>query len=324
MNLDISILNRIGEKIEKANKILLISHRRPDADTIGAVLSMRRYLLSLKKKVTTACHDEIGSEHFFLPDVYCYVQNFGNPANYDLIITLDCGESKITDFHKEIPDLFSGKYPVINIDHHVSNDNFGMINLVQTNFSSTSEIMYFFLKHFKGTIDKETANLLLAGLYYDTGSFKHDNTSVQVLEVAANLCNYGANAAYVAKKMFGIIPVPTLKVWGKALSRVKINQKQIVSSMITDQDIEETGANIDDLKGADLITYINSVPESKFAMLLTEKKGLVKGSFRTSRDDIDVAAIAKKYFQGGGHKKASGFAVPGRLYANEGKRLILS
>lgn len=59
-------------------------------------------------------------------------------------------------------------------------------------------------------------------------------------------------------------------------------------------------------------------------MLLTEKKGLVKGSFRTSDDNIDVAQIAKKYFQGGGHKKAAGFAVPGKLYANEEKRLILS
>jgi len=323
MILDDSIVNQIQRKILKANRILIISHRRPDADTIGANLSLRKALLSLGKEVVSACHDDIGLENYFLPDVYVYRKDFGHPSDYDLIITVDCGDSKITEYHKEYPDLFSGKYPMINIDHHVSNDYFGEINLVRADFASTTEILYMLLKHFRIKIDAQMATLLLAGLYYDTGSFKHDNTTVRVLEIASKLTTLGAKAAYIAKNMFRQIPVPTLKVWGKVFERIKVNNRQIVSSMITTEEIKERGGDVDDIKGADLISYINSIPNTKFSMLLTEKQGIVKGSFRTSRNDIDVAKIAKKYFQGGGHKKAAGFAVPGRLYIDKDKRMIV-
>jgi phosphoesterase RecJ-like protein len=323
MLFDLRIVNEIKNKIENAEKILVISHRRPDADTIGANLSMRQALLNMGKNVTSACHDDIGEENYFLPGVYSFVKEIGQLEDYDLIISVDCGDRKITDYHYDYPELFSGKYQVINIDHHISNDNFGTVNLVRSDFASTTQILYFLYKALNIKINSEMATLLLAGLYFDTGSFRHDNTSVQVLEVAAKLTALGARASYIAKNLFGIISVPTLKIWGKAFDRVKINSKGIASSMVTIDEIIDLGGNPDDIKGADLITYINSIPESKFAMLLTEKKGLVKGSFRTADDNIDVAAIAKKYFQGGGHKKAAGFAVPGKLYLNEERRKIL-
>jgi len=323
MILDHSVVNQIHRKIIQADRILIISHRRPDADTIGANLSLRKALLSMGKEVISACRDEIGIENYFLPDVYVYRQNFGKPEDYDLIITVDCGDSKITEYHKDYEDLFSGKYPIINIDHHVSNDYFGDINLVRADFASTTEILYMLLRHFKVKIDSDMATLLLAGLYYDTGSFKHDNTTVRVLEIAAKLTGLGAKASYIAKNMFRKIPVPTLKVWGKVFERIQINDDKIVSSMVTTEEIKERGGNEDDIKGADLISYINSIPEARFSMLLTEKHGVVKGSFRTSRNDTDVAKIAKKYFQGGGHKKAAGFSVPGKLYINDNRRMII-
>jgi len=323
MNLSLDLVNKIQRKIEEADNILLISHRRPDADTIGSVLSMRRALLKMKKKVKAACHDEIGEENSFLPDIYTYVQNIGKLEDYDLIITLDCGDSKITNYHFDYPDLFSGNYPIINIDHHISNDNFGEINLVEPKLASTTQILFQLYSMLNIKIDKDMATLLLAGLYFDTGSFKHDNTTVEVLETAARLTSLGAKAGFIAKNMFRTIPVPTLKVWGKAFQRIKVNKRQIASTMITSKEILDLEGDPEDIKGADLITYINSIPGIKFSMLLTERNGLVKGSFRTANDNIDVAQIAKKYFNGGGHKKAAGFAVPGKLYLKEEKRGII-
>jgi len=323
MELDLKVVSAIARKIEKANKILIISHRRPDPDTIGANLSLAFALRRMGKAVISACHDDIGEECFFLPYVYTYRRDFGKPEDYDLIITVDCGDSKITEYQKEYPDLFSKKYPIINIDHHVSNDFFGDINLVRSDFASTTEILFCLYDDLKIKIDAQMATLLLSGLYYDTGSFKHDNTSVRVLKIAAVLTSLGADAANIAKNMFGIIPVSTLKVWGKVFERTNINDKKIVSSMIKNEEIILLGGNPDDIKGAELISYLNSIPGAKIAMLLTEKMGVLKGSFRTGSDTIDVAKIAKTYFEGGGHQKAAGFSVPGRLEYVGNRRQIM-
>lgn len=321
MTLDDTLVRDIEEKILKAERILLISHRRPDADTIGANLSMRRALTRLGKKVVSACHDEITFENYFLPDVYVYTQDFGDLNQYDLVITVDCGDSKITDYHNDYTNLLSSNTNLINIDHHVSNDLFGQINLVRSDFASTTEILFCLYNQLGWKIDKDMATLLLAGLYFDTGSFKHDNTSVHVLKVAAELMEKGAKAELIAKQMFRVIPIPVMKAWGRVFERAKMNDQNIVTSFITIDEIKDIDGATDDIKGSDLITYLNSIPGARFSMLLSEKKGLVKGSFRTSRDDVDVAKIAKKMFKGGGHKKAAGFAVPGKLMISDNGRI---
>jgi phosphoesterase RecJ-like protein len=101
-----------------------------------------------------------------------------------------------------------------------------------------------------------------------------------------------------------------MRLWGKVLSRVRQNDRKITVSYVTDKDFEEVGAKPEDLTG--VVDYINAVPDSYFSLLLTEFAGKIKGSLRTLRDDINLSAIAE-IFGGGGHAKAAGFTIPGKL-----------
>jgi phosphoesterase RecJ-like protein len=111
--------------------------------------------------------------------------------------------------------------------------------------------------------------------------------------------------------MFRTTPVKTLKVWGRILENTRVNEDGVTVSVITGNDLEELNASADDASG--IVDMLNSVPGSKYTVLLHEdKNGKVKGSFRTQSDEVDVANIAEQ-FGGGGHRKAAGFTMPGRI-----------
>ena len=122
----------------------------------------------------------------------------------------------------------------------------------------------------------------------------------------------GGRINLIAKNLFKTTSVQTLKTWGKVLERLTLNDEGVVVSVITEKDFREIGSRSDDLSG--VVDFMNAVPGSKFTVLINEdEKGNVKGSFRTRRDDVDLAKLAES-FGGGGHKKAAGFSMPGRIH----------
>ena len=144
-----------------------------------------------------------------------------------------------------------------------------------------------------------------------TGSFMHSNTSKEVLETAGELIARGAEQKKITKALFHTTPVSQLKLWGRILARAHVNDKGAVVSAVTEQDLEECNSKPEETTGA--IDYLNAVEGSRLSILLAEdRKGNIKGSMRTQRDDIDLTRLAG-LFGGGGHKKASGFTLPGKL-----------
>lgn len=302
--------NKARDLLKAAQKIVILSHRGPDGDTVGANLALR---LALKyqwnKEVISACVDPPPSNSTFLPECADYVQDF-DLAWPDAIVTVDVGSHYMTKFHESKPDIFKGRPPVINLDHHASNDFFGTINIVDPDAASATQVLYLFMLHCGFKIDRKIATCLLHGLYYDTGSFMHSNTTKEVLEIASALMWKGADFKMIARRQFHTMPVPQLKIYGKIMERARVNEKKITVAALNKNDFEETGAGPDDTTGA--IDYLNSVPDAKFCCLLyEERRGGIKGSFRT-RDEIDLSKMAG-LFGGGGHKKASGFSFPGSL-----------
>jgi len=296
--------------IDVAGKILIISHRKPDADTLGAALCLKFWLVKEGKDVKLACIDKPSSVFSFLPDVNKFTDDFV-VEDHDLIIVVDAGASYMTNFHIKHKNLFTSKVPVLNIDHHASNDNYGKVNIVESNTASTTMILYKMLTSWKVFIDADMATCLLAGIYNDTGSFMHSNTSKDVYGVSADLMKKGAKIAEISKNLFRTKPVSTLKLWGKVLEKVQVTPAKVVISIVKDDEYDEVNARPEDLSG--VIDYLNMVPDSKFAVLVNEdRKGNVKGSFRTRNANIDLSKVAS-YFGGGGHPKASGFSVPGKL-----------
>jgi bifunctional oligoribonuclease and PAP phosphatase NrnA len=302
---------KVAEKaLKESQKILLVSHRKPDGDTLGANIAMHLALRTLNKDTTLACIDLPASRFNFLPEIEKFRTNF-NYNDYDLIVICDAGDSKMTGFHERKPEFLSNKVPILNIDHHISNNNFGKWNIVDTDAASATMIVFELLKVMKLLITKNIAHALLAGIYNDTGGLMHSNTTLRVFQTAAELTKAGANAAEISKCMLKEKSLRQLRLWGLIFDRFKVNEQKIGSAVLTYADIRNADARPEDTGG--IIDLLATVRDTKFTALVAEDgKGFVKGSFRTNRDDVDVAEIASQ-FGGGGHKKAAGFRVPARL-----------
>lgn len=304
--------------INSAKKIVIISHKGPDGDTIGANLALRHALkYQLHKQVVSVCADRPPTNVHFLPEVSQFVPDF-DLKWADLVIAVDCGAAYMMKFNETKPQILSGNPPLLNIDHHASNEHFGKVNLVDSTCAAACQIIYKFLNFCSLKIDRKIATCLLNGLYFDTGSFMHSNTTPEVLEIASSLLWKGADFKTIARNQFHTMSIPQLKIYGKILERARLKTKNsMVVSALTSADCKATGSSSHDASG--VIDYLNSIPESDFCCLLCEdNKGLLKGSFRSRADSIDLSRLAG-LFGGGGHKKAAGFSMPGRLMEMEGK-----
>lgn len=313
------LYKEVKNLIGKSQNILVISHKKPDADTLGAAIAMKIWLSKIDKNVVLACIDKPSGVFGFLPFVDQFVEEF-NVKDFDLIIVVDAGASYMTGFHLKYENLYDSGVPVINIDHHASNDNYGTLNIVDAEASSTTVIIYKMFLELGVEIDNEIATCLLAGIYGDTGSFMHSNTNKEVLQIAADLMSKGAHVSLVSKQLFGQKKISTLRLWGRALENAYVNEKNVVMAVIKEEDYVDLNASPEDLSG--VVDYLNMVPESKFVVLINEdRKGNIKGSFRTRRKEIDLSKIAAE-FGGGGHPKASGFSLPGKLMSDVNYKIV--
>jgi bifunctional oligoribonuclease and PAP phosphatase NrnA len=296
--------------INSSKRILVISHRKPDADTLGGAVALKLYFDTLDKAVTLACIDKPSRDFAFLPEIDTYVDSF-NQSEFDLIVIVDAGASYLTDFHLKYPDFFKTSIPILNIDHHASNDYFGKVNIVDPVAPSATVVIHRMFKDYKVDITEEMATALLAGIYGDTGGFMHSNTTKEVYDIASELMQLGADVKSISKSLFAPKSVKALKLWGKVLEGAQITDDNVVMSVVKEDDFKSIDSGPSYLSG--VVDYLNMVPGTKFAVLLNEDRmGNVKGSFRTRNDNVDLSKIAA-VFGGGGHPKASGFKMPGKL-----------
>jgi len=300
------------------DKFLLIAHERPDGDTIAAILAMSKLLRSLDKKVTAVSHDGV-------PEVFQFLNGWQKVrgdfllADYQAIILLDNGDLKRTGYLDRILLAKSRGIPIINIDHHPKNDiwKIAKVNIVNEKASSTCEIIFDIYKKLEIEIDRDTATALLTGIYTDTGGFQHSNTAPETLGIISNLLSKGASLKLISDNISNYRSVAMLKLWGIVLDRIEYrNDLKLVYSVITRKDMKNCGAKEEDLAG--VVNLISSIPGEQATLLLYElPDGKIKGSLRTESSKVDVSRIAE-IFGGGGHKKASGFIVKGKLKKMEG------
>jgi phosphoesterase RecJ-like protein len=298
--------------IEKSNRILLTMHERMDGDDGGSILAMHRQLENMGKTVTSAIKQGVPPTLQFLPGSQ-KIQDDIEHEEFDLLITFGCsdldrcGSQKITKL----------TIPIINIDHHPDNTNFGHINLVDAGKSSVAELTYDFFIYSSWPINKEAATCLLTGIITDTGSFMHSNTKESTLKVAADLVSKGAQVSKIARQTSKNKNPTVLKAWGKAMENSFYDsQNKIIYSVMTEKDLKEIG-QLPPAAFEGFAETLNTVPEAKFAMFLRQEGNIIKGSLRSDKfKNADVSKIAK-LFGGGGHKLAAGFSVIGRLMKDE-------
>lgn len=304
--------------ISRSERILLISHKKPDGDTIGATTALSRWCRDRKKDVTIFCLD-LPSTHFrYLDEVRHYTTD---PdvflKRYDLVIAIDSGDLKYAGVDTLIPKLKQG-YTLVNIDHHQTNPLYGDLNIVAPGASSTCEVMQKFFETNRLSIDSEMATSLLTGICTDTSNFSNPLTSESAMKIASKLVSLGARFTDILRHVWKNKTSDGLKAWGTVLSRLSYNPTyDIATTYITEE--EATGANgqrFDDafinflasvLKDVDTIALIKELPNN-----------LIRVSLRGHERDISKLA---KLFGGGGHKGSSGFTVEGRLRVGEDGRM---
>lgn len=234
------------------------------------------------------------------------------PSRYDLIITVDTADlEQLGRFYEDNTDLFTS-LPLINIDHHASNGNFGRINLVDVMSSATTELMIPLVHEMEQEfgmrlMDEDTATLLLAGIITDTGSFQNANTTPRSFAAAAQLIKEGARQQEIIQNVFKTKQLSTLRLWGRILSNMKVDPKyRMAWSVIAKRDLVETGSREDETGGI-IDELMTNAPGTEIVFLLKEKaEGLISGSIRTTTAAVDASAIAEM-FGGGGHVQAAGF-----------------
>lgn len=319
----IQLRKTILDAIKQAETILIVSHRQPDGDALGASLAMAHYLKSLNK--TFFCFNEHTPHYYFsyLPGL----EQISNDLNeiikidFDLMIILDSGDLRRAGIHEHLPK-FKNKLTIINIDHHDSNEAFGNYNLIIPEATATCEIIHDLLE--EQYITKEIATCLLTGLITDTNGFTNNATTPKAINNASKLLLKGANLKQIVDYTLNHRPLNALKLWGRALERLQEDKDTgIVMTMITLNDLSE--CQVDESARDGVANFLNSLDhkQAPAIMVFTEQPGeKIKVSLRSINPLLNVAKFAK-LMGGGGHAKAAGYELSGRLVqTNQGWKII--
>jgi phosphoesterase RecJ-like protein len=304
-------LNAAALALERAKTVVTVSHRRPDGDTIGSALALAAAMEKMGKTVRCFCVDQVppalipflGSRKFVSdPSVF-----FGA----DTVIVLDAGDLRFVG----IAPIFLAlpkKPVVVNIDHHTINELYGDINLIALTAASTTEVVYAVLKTLGWSVTPEIATYILMGIVTDTMMFFNPATTASSLQTAAELERLGGDLKRVSRLISKNKNVDSLVLWGKALERLKWDKaRSRASTAIMADELNGLLPGDDAMDG--LSNFLNNNLSAQTVMVLRELGGgMVKGSLRTASDDVDVCEEAVK-FGGGGHRKAAGFSVKGRI-----------
>lgn len=307
------IESEIIKTLGDCNNILISAHVRLDGDAIGSEIAMYHALKNLGKNPVVVNDSEIPRVFTFLPETALFdtrgdsVETLNGKC--ELAVVLDSpGLNRLG----KVSNMLSSGLPVVNIDHHESNSNFGSLNLIRTDLSSTGEIVLHLLRETSQKVSPEIATALYVAIITDTGRFTHSNTTPDCLRAAAYLIDHGANPTEIAKNIYKTHTHGQLMLHASATKTMKMDAEgSIATIQLTREMMESTKTSaIDTQEFPDIPASIEGV---KIGILLREMQepNKIKVSLR-SRDGVDVNQIAQK-FGGGGHKYAAGCEIQGSI-----------
>jgi phosphoesterase RecJ-like protein len=226
-------------------------------------------------------------------------------SGFGLFVTVDCADFKRTG--KQFENF---RKPDINIDHHVTNERFGEINLIESEAVATSAILTAHLPEWGLPITRPIAAALATGIVTDTLGFRTSNTSPEALRLTAILMETGIDFPELYSRALVRRSYPAARYWGAGLSSLK-TMDGIVYGTLTMSDRKAAGYGGND--DADLINVISSIEDHAVGMVFVEQHDKhVKISWRALQPGFDVSKVAK-FFSGGGHQAAAGADIPGTM-----------
>jgi len=314
--MDEAVLRKIGGEIHKAQRIVVISHIRPDGDAIGSLLGLGTALRQIGKEVQMVSADGVPSNYRHLPGSECVIQRAKEP--FDLVIVVDCSDLKrIGKALDGISAQNEAPKVDINIDHHITNLEFARVNLVVPEAVATAEVLTECLQRWNVPITSETAASLVTGIVTDTLGFRTANVTPKAMRTTADLMESGVNMPELYMRSLVQRSYEAVRFWSAGLSTME-KENGMVWATLTQADRQVAGYSGRD--DADLINVLSSIGDADITMIFVEQPGEgVKVSWR-AKPGFDVSQIALR-FGGGGHPAAAGAEIPGTL--EEVRQLVL-
>jgi phosphoesterase RecJ-like protein len=300
------MIQQIAEIIKKGRTFLVTSHMRLDGDAVGSELALYEALRSLGKEVVVYNQDRTPQMYAFLPDAGVIVNRLGPLDGFDAVFVLDCSE--IERAGEEAPRI-AGIQQIINIDHHISNDQYGNLTLTDPEASSTGEMIYRLIDGMGLEITKDMAVNLYTAILTDTGAFRYSNTGPKTFAAAGRLLEKGADPAWIAQMVYETLPAAKIRLLSRALSTLEFDwQGRIAALTVSKKMLDEMGAQWEHTEG--FVEFPRSIEGVQVAAFFSEMaEGIYKVSLR-SKGRFSVEEIARK-FGGGGHINAAACRMQG-------------
>ncbi len=295
--------------IQQSSRILLCAHQKPDGDTLGASSSVLNWLIREGKDVRAFCASHVPPEFRYLDQIHRYESD---PAvfneSFDLIIVFDSGDLRYCGIEEFVLGI-SERPPIANIDHHHTNARYGDMNLVDTEASSTAEIVGRFYDACGIDVDHRMATSVLTGLITDTGNFSNGATNARALHIASRMIERGGRHRDIHEHVNNRHTIPSLRLMGRVLHRLRSHPTHDIA--VTYIRAEDT-KNLPEGSASGISNFLQgNLGEHETVLVLHETEdGYVRGSLRSMSKDISKLA---GLFGGGGHTKASGFRIRGRI-----------
>jgi phosphoesterase RecJ-like protein len=302
-------LAAVVEALRSHDRFLVTTHENPDGDALGSLLAAHLGLTQLGKDAVMTLYGNapLPGEYTFMP-LEGLRRDWPEDADTRVLLAVDCAnESRITD-----PSILERVPLVVDVDHHHDNTRFGDANLIVPRASSTGEVLRDVFRELGVQLTPEIAEALYIALVTDTGRFQYTNTTPKALRLAAELVEAGADVHRIFQGVYESVQFAKLKLLARALDRAQVYEGgAIVVSYLLRTDFTDVGAAEPYSEG--IIDYLRAVEGAEMAVLIREPprrdgQGPTRRvSLRSSIDELDVSAIARRS-GGGGHRQAAGFS----------------
>ena len=307
--LDGAVLTEVKYIISTSNSFLLTCHIHPDGDALGSAMGMAHALKAIGKEVVVTFPNPFVLPYSLnktipgLKELTTPSDEISIEKHFDVVMTFDCGsKSRLSG----LEDLIERSGKFINVDHHLSNEKFGDINVIDVNAASSGSVVQEILNFCEIELNDEVAICLYIALLTDTGRFQFSSTTPEVFEQAKVLSGFNVDIAFLSRTLTEEDSYSLMKLAGSVLSEMQYDDKaQMAYSFVTIEMREKFGCAYDEVEG--LIELVRRSREADVACMVKEFE---PGDFRVSLRSlgtIDVCEIASN-FGGGGHRYAAGFS----------------
>jgi phosphoesterase RecJ-like protein len=298
----------IARELENNERFLVATHVNPDGDAIGSLGALALVLEGMGKQVVAYCQDEVPGFLRFLPYSDRIVREISGPDRFEVAVVLDCGE---LDRIGSAAEVLQHVRKIIHIDHHSSGDDFGQLNLVRPECSSTAEILYEIFHAIPVSLTPEAAENIYTAILTDTGSFRFANTTARALAIAAEMISLGVVPEKVAGEVYDSMSPARIQLLARSLDTLTLRSSGRVAAMrVSRQMLEETGTSFIDTDG--FVNYPRAISTAEIAVFFREMDSDEVNVSLRSRGGLNVAEFARIY-GGGGHHNAAAFRLIGSL-----------